>query len=309
MIGRLLLLLALACSPLARAAAAPPSWELVWGDEFTKSGAPDSKKWNIETDFVRNENAQQLYTDRKQNIAQERGKLVLTAKVGKHKNGRFDPNGSSWREKREFADYTSGSVNSAGKFSFRYGRLVICAAIEHGKGVWPALWLIGESPGKTWPQCGEIDLLEYISQNKDRVHGTLHWDKAYNSGPGLGRTVSYKAPDVLDGFHEYEMIWTPEKIAFLYDGKPYYSFEIEKAAVGGYNAFRNPHHLVLNLAVGGWAERADPAEYPRRFMIDYVRVYQDRNVKDALLIVNGNQKKGPKHHGHSTHLPPPRKQA
>lgn len=295
MIARHLLLLLFACTAsLSLAAPDSPSWELVWNDEFNKSGAPDPKKWNIEKDFVRNENAQQLYTDRKQNIVQARGKLVLTAKAEKRKNGRYDPKGASWRETREYADYTSGSVNSTGKFSFRYGRLVIRAAIEHGKGVWPALWLIGEYPGKTWPQCGEIDLLEYISQDKDRVHGTLHWDKAYNSGPGLGRTVSHKAPDVLDGFHEYEMIWTPEKIEFFYDGKPYYSFDIEKATVDGYNAFQNPHHLILNLAIGGWAERADPADYPRRFMIDYVRVYQDKKEKDAILIVNGKQKKGPK---------------
>lgn len=289
-----LLALLLLAAPFAHSAEKESGWELVWSDEFNKSGAPDPKKWNIEKEFVRNENAQQLYTDRKQNIAQARGKLILTARAEKRKNGNYDPQGPSWRQTREYADYTSGSVNSTGKFSFRYGRLLIRAAIEHGKGVWPALWLIGEAPGKTWPQCGEIDLLEYISQDKDRVHGTLHWDKAYNSGPGMGRTVSYKAPDVLDGFHDYEMIWTPEKIEFLYDGTTYYTFEIKNATVGDYNAFRNPHHLILNLAIGGWAERADPADYPRRFIVDYVRVYQDRNVKESQLFINGKQKKGPR---------------
>lgn len=278
----------------AHAAEKTPQWELVWSDEFNKSGAPDSKKWNIEKEFVRNENAQQLYTDRRQNVAQARGNLVFTAFAEKRKNGNYNSKGPTWRETREYADYTSGSVNTTGKFSFRYGRLLIRAAIEHGKGVWPALWLIGEAPGKTWPQCGEIDLLEYISQDKDRVHGTLHWDEAYNSGPGMGRTVSYKADDVLRGFHDYEMIWTPEKIEFFYDGKPYYSFEIKNAEVNGYNAFNNPHHLILNLAIGGWAERADPAAYPRRFMVDYVRVYQDKSVKESQLFINGKQKKGPK---------------
>ncbi|MCD7798899.1 MAG: glycoside hydrolase family 16 protein [Akkermansiaceae bacterium] len=268
---------------------AQADWQLIWSDEFKKRGAVDPKKWNVETDFVRNEKAKQIYTDRPENITQKDGRLVLTARTERRRNGRYDPDGHSWLVTREYADYTSGSVNSAGKFSFKYGRVVIRAAIERGRGVWPALWLIGRSPGKTWPQCGEIDILEYISQDADRVHGTLHWDNSY-AGPGKGRTVSWPAANLLRGFHEYEMIWTPEKIEFFYDGRQYYSFEIARAQTGDYNAFRNPFHLILNLAIGGWAENPDPKDYPRTFQIDYVRVYQDKNQSESEYYIDGQRK-------------------
>ena len=43
----------------------------------------------------------------------------------------------------------------------------------------------------------------------------------------------------------------------------------------GKNPFRQPHYLLLNLAIGG-ANGGDPSptQFPSRFEVDYVRVYQ-----------------------------------
>ena len=45
----------------------------------------------------------------------------------------------------------------------------------------------------------------------------------------------------------------------------------------GKNPFRQPHYLLLNLAIGG-QNGGDPATttFPARFEVDYVRVYQKR---------------------------------
>ncbi len=43
----------------------------------------------------------------------------------------------------------------------------------------------------------------------------------------------------------------------------------------GKNPFRQPHYLLLNLAIGG-TNGGDPSgtAFPSRFEVDYVRVYQ-----------------------------------
>lgn len=42
-----------------------------------------------------------------------------------------------------------------------------------------------------------------------------------------------------------------------------------------YNAFRVPHFLLLNLAVGGMlGGKVDRSALPAEYLVDYVRVYQ-----------------------------------
>ena len=45
-----------------------------------------------------------------------------------------------------------------------------------------------------------------------------------------------------------------------------------------FNPFRQPHYMLLNLAIGG-QNGGDPSNtsFPRKFEIDYVRVYQETN--------------------------------
>lgn len=134
-------------------------WVLVWADEFNGSGGVNAKNWECELNFVRNEKALQLYTNRAKNIRQQGGCLVIEAFYEKQKNKNYEKNSPQWIKNREYAEYTSGSVNSKNKFSFQYGKLEIRAKIEHGRGVWPALWALGNNINKvSWPACGEIDL-------------------------------------------------------------------------------------------------------------------------------------------------------
>ena len=46
-------------------------------------------------------------------------------------------------------------------------------------------------------------------------------------------------------------------------------------ATSGENPFDKPHYLLLNLALGGsWGGEMDDSVLPQRYLIDYVRVYQ-----------------------------------
>src|SRR5882762_550759 len=100
-------------------------WKLVWSDEFEKPGLPDPAKWNYETGFIRNNEAQYYTRDRKENARVENGVLIIEARKERFANPDFDPNArgkGSGRRSREFAEYTSASLTTRGKTNWTYGR-------------------------------------------------------------------------------------------------------------------------------------------------------------------------------------------
>jgi beta-glucanase (GH16 family) len=151
-----------------------------------------------------------------------------------------------------------------------------------GRGTWPAIWMLPTMNAYgTWPNSGEIDIMEYVGYDPNRVHATIHTRKFnHNLGTQLGgsRTIQNAETE----FHDYEIIWTPGNIQAFVDGDKYAEF--------GYNAGLNsdvPYHhafpfdqlffLILNVAVGGnWggAEGVDAEAFPTSMEVDYVRVYQ-----------------------------------
>lgn len=42
----------------------------------------------------------------------------------------------------------------------------------------------------------------------------------------------------------------------------------------GFNPFKQPHYILLNLAIGGDSGGDPLRTFPKRYVIDYVRVYQ-----------------------------------
>ena len=254
---------------------------LVWQEEFNQPTL-DTTIWTPEVNFVRNIEAAQIYTARPKNLTLQEGHLVLTAHHEYFENTACKPESPRWWESRPSADYTSGSINSRGKLEFRYGRLEIRAKLQHGRGVWPALWLIGRNPGG-WPACGEIDILEYVSQNPNTAHATLHYTK---DGLYQNPTVPHTLPSpIADEWHLYGMRWTPEKLELTFDNQVVLSHNLDDATQSdGRNPFRSGcYYLILNLALDGWAETPVPTDYPRTFTVDYVRLYQDDAVEGTLL--------------------------
>jgi len=236
-------------------------WKLEWQDEFNGGEAPDPRNWDYEEGYVRNNEAQFYTRARKENSRIEGGNLVI--------EGRLD----NWNGKK----ITSASVVTRGKKEFLYGRIEARAKIPTGRGTWPAIWTLGTSIGHVgWPKCGEIDILENVGFDPDRVHANIHVD-AFNhtKGTGKGNNIVVKAP--YDGFHVYAIEWFADRIDFFYDETRYFSFR--KAAGWGEKEwpFDRPQYLILNLAIGGaWGGQKgiDETKFPHRFEIDYVRYYK-----------------------------------
>ena len=115
-------------------------YELVWHDEFNYTGKPDSLKWNYETGFVRNEELQWYQSD---NAICENGVLLIEGKRDTILNTVYDSLSKNWRLNRKYANYTSASINTNKKASWKFGRFEIRARIDSTKGSWPAIWTLG----------------------------------------------------------------------------------------------------------------------------------------------------------------------
>jgi beta-glucanase (GH16 family) len=78
-------------------------------------------------------------------------------------------------------------------------------------------------------------------------------------------------------FHIYATEWDSKEIKFLFDGKVYHSFSVDKAGTDSSNPFRQPFYLLINFALGGsWGGKLDDNVLPQKFVVDYVRVYQQQ---------------------------------
>lgn len=240
-------------------------WQLVWSDEFNYTGLPDKHKWGYEEGFVRNQEPQYYTVRRPENARVENGCLVIEA--------RKEDFGS---EQPARAAYTSASLITLGKESWRYGRIEVRAKVPRGLGAWPAVWLLGEDrENLKWPRCGEVDIMEWLGKDSAKVYGTVHYADGSGQYAHKGGILSSVQP--ADGFHVYALEWYPDRLEFYYDSTRYFVFDISKADTYDH-MFQKKFYLLINLALGhagSWAGPVDEAALPMKYYVDYVRVYQD----------------------------------
>ena len=152
----------------------PNGYKLIWHDEFNSGAKPDAAYWSYENGFVRNEELQWYQSE---NAIIQNGNLRILGKKESVKNDRFYPESNNWKESREFAEYTSASINTRGKFDFQFGILEVKAKIDTSMGMWPAIWTLGIEKG--WPSNGEIDVMEYyLVDQKPAILANAAWKGA-----------------------------------------------------------------------------------------------------------------------------------
>lgn len=251
-------------------------WKLVWSDEFNTPGAPDPSKWGREKGFIRN-NEVQWYTDEPENLFVKDGMLHLVARrLDKPlPNPNYKADSKDWRTRRREYDITSASLVTGSRFRFLYGRVEMRARMPIGAGVWPALWTTGNY--HSWPESGEIDILEFLYSKKDgkrlpRIHTAVHWKGMDGKHQQKAKGLS---PENFEGkFHIYALEWDSERIRILFNDKVIQDLPL-KDCPNARDAFRKPHCLRVNLAIGGYlGGEVDPKIYPAAYEIDYIRVYQ-----------------------------------
>ena len=252
---------------------------LVWSDEFEASNL-DPTKWDYDIgqgSWGWGNNELQYYTNSISNVMLDNGYLKITAR-----NEQFGA-----------ANYTSARIKSKGLFEFMYGRVDARIQVPIGQGLWPAFWMLGGNiDNVSWPQCGEIDIMEHIN-TEAIIHGTHHYNN--NGHQYSGGSAVCNAGE----FNVYSIEWSPLSIKWFLNDSMYYEADISSNSVSK-EEFHEPFFFLINLAVGGnWPGSPNAStQFPSVMLVDYVRVYQENagcsedvdndglvTVTDILLVL------------------------
>lgn len=169
--------------------------------------------------------------------------------------------------------YESARLTTKNKIEFMYGTVEVKAKLPSGKGLWPAIWMLGNDIDEnTWPGCGEIDIMEYAGSRPGVIHTSLH------SPSSFGETINTRKTsfeNIEEGFHIYKMKWTKHYIKFFIDGEEVYTYNPEVKNEKTW-PFNKPFYLLVNLAVGGkfGGHEIDNSVFPSEFVIDYIKINQ-----------------------------------
>lgn len=237
-----------------------PGLSLKWSDEFNGS-ILNNANWNYETGGGGwGNNELEYYTNSSKNsFITKGGYLVIEAR----------------KEVVGTNNYTSARVQTKGKQEFKYGRMDIRAMLPKGKGVWPAIWMLGSNISTVpWPASGEIDIMELLGHEPNKVYGTMHWGNVGSGSTHIGGNYTLPMEDFSQKFHVFTLIWDINKIEWYVDDQNF--FTGNKSAVSGNYPFDQPFFFIFNVAVGGdWPGVPDANTiFPQRMIVDYVRVFQ-----------------------------------
>lgn len=235
------------------AMAVPAGYSLVFEDNFDGTSL-NTSKWNYNYPWGTYHN--HMANCRSQQVTVANGVMTITAV---HERSIWDPWGV-WTDNFGWLnfDYTSGAINTSGKFNFTHGYVEGRFKMPPSTSTWPAFWMLESG----WPP--EIDIFE-VPHERTRYYYNYHYDSGGHQSFG----GSYVGPNLSSGWHTYGMEWTANQIAFYFDGQQVARYTNPSAL-----AQANDMYLIINLAVGGWADFPDSADYPQQLQCDWVRVYE-----------------------------------
>lgn len=240
------------------------NWTLVWSDEFDGDSLslPNPANWTFDLgtgqDGWGNQELQS-YTNNPENVSLDgKGNLVL-------------------RAIRTGNSFTSARIKTQGLFSQKHGRFEARLKTPYGPGLWPAFWLLGDNIDEvSWPQCGEIDVMELRGQLPHIIAGSIH-GPGYSGGNAITKSYGLQNGRFDTQFYVFAIEWDENKIDFFVD--EYLYQRIEKSSVPGTWVYDQPFFMILNIAVGGnyVGFPTNQTPFPQTMTVDYVRTYQKAN--------------------------------
>jgi beta-glucanase (GH16 family) len=256
-----LLLFALPCLVFA---APPDGYSLKWSDEFDGT-ALDTNNWSFDTTWGMFADVNYKYYTNGLNLTLENGSAVLWAK----------------KERFKGYDYTSCFINTRAKKEFMFGYMEAKIRTPHGRGLWPAFWMLGSNYNTAgWPVCGEIDL--YEQRTGPQLYNGTPGDNCFNATcffNGASGLPSYNAKQFNDteclcnDYHLYAIEWDSLGIKYFFDGTLFWEYDTINAS-SNVATFHQPFYIIANIDIGNLAGPIDTTVFPQRMYIDYVRVYQ-----------------------------------
>jgi len=266
------------------------TYRLVWEEDFDQIDPTDAANynrwdlnrsvWNIEVVDNPANNEIQQYRDNRDNVRLE----VDPSESG---DGLLVIESRRQNTTQNLGAWTSGRINSKGKFRFKYGLIEVRAKLPPLLGSWPAIWMMGDNIDTLgWPRCGEIDIMEMGRVTGwNSILGTIHWNAPgsppapdyWQASVGSAPNSNLAVSDSTTAFHVYRMEWTPSQIRWFVDGTNFYTQEIASITGSPNNPFvSHDFHFLLNNAMGGtMGGTVDTSgSASTRYEVDYIRVYQ-----------------------------------
>jgi len=235
------------------------TYSLVWSDEFDGPEI-NQENWNFEIgngNWGWGNGEHQYY--RQENASIQDGVLIIEARNESY--GGFN--------------YTSTRMQTRNKADFLYGKISASIKVPEAGGTWPAFWMMPtNSVYGGWPNSGEIDILEHYGCNPGDVHATVH-NNTYNWNGGVPPTSYSTNTSATSEFHKYEVEWTQDELKFFVDDVWIGSYYNESSGWEQW-PFDQEFYIILNLAIGSHFMpcATEDNQFPERYEIDYVRVYQ-----------------------------------
>jgi beta-glucanase (GH16 family) len=233
-------------------------WNLVWQDEFD-GDTLNEQNWTFDLGGGGWGNAEwEKYTNNPENVRVENGNLIIEAR----------------KENDPSAPYTSARLKTQGLQSWVYGRIEARIKLPSGQGIWPAFWMLGDDIRTSgWPNCGEIDILEFIGKTPHTIYHNVH-GPGYSGAKPVGTRVDMTPGVLLNEFHTYAIEWSETEIRWFVDDKE--TFKVTTSDVPVKWVFDHNFFIIMNIAVGGnWpGYPTSSTEFPVQMIVDHVRVYQ-----------------------------------
>ena len=234
--------------------------EEYWSYQIGNGGAYGIPGWG---------NSEQQYY-KKENLEVSDGMLKITAK----------------KESMGGQKYTSARIRTANKISFTYGRVEARMKLPAKTGLWPAFWLLPETPSPygNWPNSGEIDIMEGKGRLPLETSGAIHYADSGNNHKYDTATayflgnVTEKENEGIDTFHTYAFERDNNEYRWYVDDYNFMSLSslISHEGTNG-QPFDNSFHILFNVAVGGHFDGfrlPNDSDLPATMEVDFVKWYQ-----------------------------------
>lgn len=250
---------------------------LAWADEFIqKEELPDPTKWGYDVGDGVQEN-----TDGTKGGVQDWGNGEAQWYTYDNPKNAFVSDGTlkikALREEYKGKKWTSSRMVTRNVKEFKYGYFEFRAKIPETKGVWPAIWMLRgdiNEGGLTWPDCGEIDIIETSTAvfGLDRVYGTLHCKAGYGGGPIYSQGLQMISLEKQ--WHLYALYWTENSMSWYYDDQLVGKYIPSDNKDNDVWPYKEDFYIIMNLAVGGTLGGAIPSDLNESIMeLDYVRYF------------------------------------
>lgn len=236
------------------------NWVTVFFDDF--NGPLDRSKWTpmIDASGMGNQELQS-YVDQPNTVYTENSCLVLQCN----------------KEKSAGRDFTSGRVDTKGKFSSQYGKWEAKMKLPAGAPMWCAFWLLCAPPNTRWCIDGiEIDIMECVGRTCNKPTGAINFsDKGWPHNRFVYETYEFKDTDASKDFHIYSIIWDPDRIRWFVDGNLYSTKTADDLKPDSWNCAK-PYFIIVNNAIGGLLGKSvhENDVFPQKMYIDWVKVSQ-----------------------------------